>query len=121
MTRRAKVLDERVREVTCSLHPSTLRKPGVPAGIVRHRTMRTSIQIMARKDRAGYGVSPFYLSGSCGKHPHQPGSDPFGNLPEFKFSAARVEKVQTDFAADLPDIVNIKRGTGAWPSKATSK
>ena len=53
MTRRASVLDALEPEATCSLHPATLRRLGVPpGGAVRLTTRRGSVALKARADRA---------------------------------------------------------------------
>jgi formate dehydrogenase major subunit len=98
MTRRSKVLDAVEPEANCSLHPSTLRKLGVePGGHVRLTTKRGSIEIMAREDR---GVSPdmvflpFAFVEAAANVLTNSAVDPYGKIPEFKFSAVKVEKVE---------------------------
>ena len=97
MTRRSKVLDAVEPEANCSLHPKTLKALGVePGGLLRLTTKRGSITVMARADR---GVAedmvflPFAYVEAAANILTNPALDPFGKIPEFKFSAVRVEGV----------------------------
>ncbi|MBV2358735.1 formate dehydrogenase subunit alpha [Thalassococcus sp. CAU 1522] len=98
MTRRASVLDAVEPEANCSLHPSTLRKLGVePGGKVRLTTRRGSVEVMARADRAvapDMVFLPFAYVEAAANILTNPALDPFGKIPEFKYSAVRVEKVE---------------------------
>ena len=98
MTRRASVLDAVEPEANCSLHPSTLRKMGVePGEFVRLTTKRGSITIMARADRAvapDMVFVPFAYVEAAANILTNPAIDPYGKIPEFKFSAVRVEKAE---------------------------
>ena len=104
MTRRSKVLDAVEPEANCSLHPSTLRHLGVePGGLLRLSTKRGSIQIMARADRAvapDMVFLPFAFVEAAANILTNPAVDPFGKIPEFKFSAVKVEKVDETIAAE---------------------
>ena len=104
MTRRASVLDAVEPEANCSLHPSTLRKLGVPAGgMVRLTTKRGSIEIMAREDRAvspDMVFLPFAFVEAAANILTNPAVDPYGKIPEFKFSAVRVEAAEASVAAE---------------------
>jgi formate dehydrogenase major subunit len=104
MTRRASVLDAVEPEANCSLHPSTLRKLGVPAGgTVRLTTKRGSIEIMAREDRAvapDMVFLPFAFVEAAANILTNPAVDPYGKIPEFKFSAVRVEAGEAFVAAE---------------------
>jgi len=95
MTRRATVLDAVEPEANCSLHPATLRKLGVqPGGKVKLTTRRGSIEIMARADRAvaeDMVFVPFAFVEAAANILTNPALDPFGKIPEFKYSAVRVE------------------------------
>ncbi len=95
MTRRATVLDAVEPEANCSLHPKTLRKLGVePGGMVRLTTRRGTIDVMARADRAvseDMVFLPFAFVEAAANILTNPALDPFGKIPEFKFSAVRVE------------------------------
>jgi len=98
MTRRAAVLDWAEPEANASLHPKTLRKMQVkPGEMITVETRRGAINIMARADRA---VSedmifvPFAYVEAAANVLTNPSLDPFGKIPEFKFSACRVGKAQ---------------------------
>jgi formate dehydrogenase major subunit len=103
MTRRAKVLDAVEPEANCSLHPKTLRALGVaPGGMVRLTTRRGSIEIMARADRAvaeDMVFVPFAYVEAAANVLTNSAVDPYGKIPEFKFSAVRIEAV-TPIAAE---------------------
>ncbi len=96
MTRRSKVLDGLEPEANCSLHPSTLRKLGVePGGMLRLTTRRGSVTVMARSDRAvapDMVFLPFAYVEAAANILTNSAIDPYGKIPEFKFSAVRVEK-----------------------------
>ena len=97
MTRRATVLDALEPEANASLHPKTLRKMGVEAGEkIQISTRRGSIEIMARADRAVAEDNVFvpfaYVEAAANLLTNQE-LDPFGKIPEFKFSACRVTKI----------------------------
>ncbi|MFT7594022.1 MAG: formate dehydrogenase major subunit, partial [Paracoccaceae bacterium] len=95
MTRRAKVLDAMEPEANCSMHPATLRKMGVePGGTVRLSTRRGSISVMVRADRAVAQDNvflPFAFVEAAANLLTNAALDPFGKIPEFKYSAVRVE------------------------------
>ncbi|MEO0343917.1 MAG: formate dehydrogenase subunit alpha [Pseudomonadota bacterium] len=104
MTRRASVLDAVEPEANCSLHPKTLRKLGVePGGLVRLTTKRGTVDVMARADRAvaeDMVFLPFAYVEAAANILTNPALDPYGKIPEFKFSAVKVEKVETVIAAE---------------------
>ena len=104
MTRRATVLDAVEPEANCSLHPSTLRKLGVePGAKVRLTTKRGSIEIMARADRAvapDMVFVPFAYVEAAANILTNPALDPYGKIPEFKFSAVKVEAAGEQVAAE---------------------
>lgn len=95
MTRRATVLDNVEPEANASLHPKTLRKLGVQAGdMIRLTTRRGTIEIMARADRAvaeDMVFVPFAYVEAAANVLTNPQLDPYGKIPEFKYSACRVE------------------------------
>jgi formate dehydrogenase major subunit len=98
MTRRSRVLDAVEPEANCSLHPRTLRALGIaPGGRIRLTTKRGSIITMARADRAvaeDMVFLPFAYVEAAANVLTNPALDPYGKIPEFKFSAVRVEKVE---------------------------
>ena len=102
MTRRAKVLDAVEPEANASLHPRTLRRLGVePGGLIRLETRRGVVELMARADRAVAEDNvflPFAYVEAAANILTNPKLDPFGKIPEFKFAACRVSKVQMEAA-----------------------
>ncbi|AZV79433.1 formate dehydrogenase subunit alpha [Parasedimentitalea marina] len=104
MTRRSKVLDAVEPEANCSLNPKTLRQMGVePGDMVRLSTRRGSIEIMARADRAiaeDMVFVPFAYVEAAANVLTNPAIDPYGKIPEFKFAAVRVEKIEGQIAAE---------------------
>ena len=97
MTRRASVLDWAEPEANASMHPRTLRKLGIaPGDKMRIETRRGAIEIMARADRAvseDMVFVPFAYVEAAANVLTNPQLDPYGKIPEFKFSACRVEKL----------------------------
>jgi formate dehydrogenase major subunit len=104
MTRRASVLDALEPEATCSLHPATLRRLGVPpGGRVRLTTRRGDVALKARADRAvaeDMVFIPFAYVEAAANILTNPVLDPFGKIPEFKFAAVRVEAADRAVAAE---------------------
>ncbi|MGR3636901.1 MAG: formate dehydrogenase subunit alpha [Shimia sp.] len=104
MTRRASTLDALEPEANCSLHPSTLRKLGVEAGgYIALSTRRGTVTVMARADRAVASDNvflPFAYVEAAANILTNAALDPYGKIPEFKFSAVRVEKAETPVAAE---------------------
>ena len=96
MTRRATVLDVIEPEANASLHPKTLRRLGVQAGdMVTITTRRGAINIMARADRAvaeDMVFVPFAYVEAAANILTNSELDPYGKIPEFKFSACQVTK-----------------------------
>ncbi|WP_170416830.1 formate dehydrogenase subunit alpha [Ruegeria atlantica] len=104
MTRRAKVLDAVEPEANCSLNPRTLKLMGIePGEMIRLTTRRGSIEIMARADRAiaeDMVFIPFAYVEAAANILTNSAIDPYGKIPEFKFSAIRVEKIEDAIAAE---------------------
>ena len=104
MTRRAKVLDAAEPEANCSLNPRTLKLMGIePGEMIRLTTRRGSIEIMARADRAiaeGMVFIPFAYVEAAANILTNSAIDPYGKIPEFKFSAIRVGKIEDAIAAE---------------------
>ncbi|ANK82444.1 MAG: formate dehydrogenase subunit alpha [Rhizobiales bacterium NRL2] len=104
MTRRTQVLDGLEPEASCSMHPKTLRRLGVgPGDMVRLSTRRGSLLVMARADRAiseDNVFMPFAFVEAAANILTNPALDPYGKIPEFKFSAVRVEKTAGAVAAE---------------------
>ncbi len=95
MTRRSKVLDAVEPEATCSLHPATLKRLGIqPGEPVKLKTRRGEVSVTARADRAvaeDMVFMPFAFVEAAANILTNPAVDPYGKIPEFKFSAVRVE------------------------------
>ncbi|MEM6662278.1 MAG: formate dehydrogenase subunit alpha [Pseudomonadota bacterium] len=96
MTRRATVLDWAEPEANASMHPRTLRALGIaPGDMMRIETRRGAIDIMARADRAvaeDMVFVPFAYVEAAANVLTNPQLDPYGKIPEFKYSACRIEK-----------------------------
>ncbi|MEO0943923.1 MAG: molybdopterin dinucleotide binding domain-containing protein, partial [Pseudomonadota bacterium] len=86
-------------EANCSLHPKTLRALGVrPGEFIQLTTRRGSVSVMARADRAvaeGQVFLPFAYVEAAANILTNSSLDPYGKIPEFKFSAVRVEKAHS--------------------------
>ena len=97
MTRRANVLDRVEPEATANLSPKTLGRMNIAAGdTIRVETRRGQIELKARADRdvpEGTVFIPFCYVEAAANLLTNPALDPFGKIPEFKFCAARIEKV----------------------------
>ncbi|MEM6637283.1 MAG: formate dehydrogenase subunit alpha [Pseudomonadota bacterium] len=95
MTRRSAVLDAVEPEANCSLHPRTLRRLGVaPGEMIRLTTRRGTVSVMARADRAVAEDNvflPFAYVEAAANILTNSALDPYGKIPEFKYSAVRVE------------------------------
>jgi len=104
MTRRSKVLDAVEPEANCSLHPKTLRKLGIaPGEEIKLETRRGQIHIMARSDRSvaeDNVFMPFAFVEAAANLLTNSALDPYGKIPEFKFSAVKVEKIEKNVAAE---------------------
>ena len=104
MTRRARVLDAVEPEANCSMNPRTLKLMGIePGETIRLTTRRGSIGIMARADRAiaeDMVFIPFAYVEAAANILTNSAIDPYGKIPEFKFSAIRVEKIEDTIAAE---------------------
>ncbi len=106
MTRRAATLDALEPEAICGLNPRDMERMDVePGGRVRVATRRGVIELKARSDRdvaEGMVFIPFAFAEAPANMLTNPQLDPMGKIPEFKFAAARVEKVEVE-AADAAE------------------
>jgi formate dehydrogenase major subunit len=102
MTRRASVLDELEPEAVASLSPADLRNLGIAAGAaIRVSTRRGAIELKARADHAvpsGMIFIPFCYAEAAANILTNPQLDPVGKIPEFKYCAAKLEKVVAEAA-----------------------
>ena len=103
ITRRAAMLDALEPEAVASLAPRTLARLGIAAGErVRVTTRRGVIELLARADGAvpeQMAFIPFCFAEAAANALTNPALDPIGKIPEFKFCAARVERVDETAAA----------------------
>ena len=97
MTRRATVLDRIEPEAFAHINPDDLTQWNLtPGEEIRVETRRGSIELLARSDAhvpTGVVFVPFCYSEAAVNFLTNPALDPFGKIPELKFSAARLEKV----------------------------
>jgi formate dehydrogenase major subunit len=95
--RRASVLDGLEPEAVASLSSRDLHRLGVaPGDPVRVVTRRGAIELKSRVDGAipeGVVFIPFCYAEAAANTLTNPALDPFGKIPEFKFCAAKVERV----------------------------
>jgi len=98
------VLDAIEPEAAAQFSPAFLMKHGIkPGDKVRVVTRRGAIELAARADGAlpdGLVFIPFCYAEAAANMLTNPQLDPFGKIPEFKYCAARVEKVATARAAE---------------------
>jgi formate dehydrogenase major subunit len=97
MTRRSTSLDALEPEAIAGLHPREMERMGlVPGDMIKVGTRRGDITLKARADRdvaEGMVFIPFCFAEAPANFLTNPQLDPMGKIPEFKFCAARVEKV----------------------------
>jgi formate dehydrogenase major subunit len=97
MTRRASTLDALEPGPVANLSRGEIARLGIaPGDRVRVSTRRGSIELYARQDDAipdGVVFIPFAYVEAAANLLTNPALDPFGKIPEFKFCAARVERV----------------------------
>ncbi len=97
MTRRASTLDALEPEaVACLSRGELARLQAKPGDLIRVSTRRGVVELTARQDDAmpdGVVFIPFCFTEAAANLLTNPALDPFGKIPEFKFCAARVEKV----------------------------
>ncbi|MEJ2625621.1 MAG: molybdopterin-dependent oxidoreductase, partial [Pseudolabrys sp.] len=98
MTRRASVLDALEPGPTAALSRGTIQKLGIqPGDMVRVSTRRGVLELNSRQDDAvpdGVVFIPFAFFEAAANRLTNPALDPFGKIPEFKYCAARVEKME---------------------------
>jgi formate dehydrogenase major subunit len=97
MTRRATTLDALEPAAVASLSRGDIARLGIaPGDIVRVSTRRGAIELAVRQDDAvpdGVVFIPFAYVEAAANLLTNPALDPFGKIPEFKYCAAKVEKV----------------------------
>jgi formate dehydrogenase major subunit len=104
MTRRAGVLDSIEPEATAFLSPRDMRRLKLwPGDFIRLETRRGAIEVKTRSDRdvpENMVFMPFCYAEAAANLLTNPALDPYGKIPEFKFCAARVEKIDIRTAAE---------------------
>jgi formate dehydrogenase major subunit len=97
MTRRSDVLSNLEPTAIASLNPGQLQALDLKAGErITVTTRRGAVSLVARADTdvpEGVVFMPFCFTEAAANLLTNPQLDPFGKIPEFKFCAARVEKV----------------------------
>jgi formate dehydrogenase major subunit len=97
MTRRSSTLDALEPSAVASISRGTIAKLGIePGDLIRVITRRGVVELASRQDDAvpdGVVFIPFAYVEAAANLLTNPALDPFGKIPEFKFCAARVEKV----------------------------
>ncbi|MBC8242385.1 MAG: formate dehydrogenase subunit alpha, partial [Alphaproteobacteria bacterium] len=104
MTRRATVLDSLEPEAIVGLNRKDMNRLGfAPGDMARVSTRRGAIELTVRQNPncpEGLVFIPFCFAEAPANVLTNPQLDPFGKIPEFKFCAARVEKVEAVQAAE---------------------
>ena len=98
MTRRAQALDAIEPQATVSLTGSDLKRLGAQAGDwLNVASRRGEIRLRARCDDGlapGNIFIPFAYAEAAANLLTNPALDPFGKIPEFKYCAVRIERVE---------------------------
>ena len=98
MTRRTHVLDAIEPSAIAQVSRGTIEKLGIePGDMIRVSTRRGTVELASRQDDAipdGVVFIPFAYVEAAANLLTNPKLDPFGKIPEFKFCAARVEKLE---------------------------
>jgi formate dehydrogenase major subunit len=104
MTRRSSNLDALEPEAIAGLNPREMDRLGLkPGDLVRVSTRRGAVTLKARADRDvadGMVFIPFCFAEAPANMLTNPQLDPMGKIPEFKYCAAKVEKVEMAAAAE---------------------
>jgi formate dehydrogenase major subunit len=98
MTRRAAALDALEPGPVANVSRGTIAKLGIaPGDMVRVSTRRGAVELAARQDDAipdGIVFIPFAFVEAAANLLTNPALDPFGKIPEFKFCAAKIERIE---------------------------
>ncbi|MBI04609.1 MAG: formate dehydrogenase subunit alpha [Pelagibacteraceae bacterium] len=97
MTRKASNLDAIEPEASVSISPYDILKNNIkPGDKIKVSTRRGSLNIRVRQDRSipqGVIFIPFCYNEAAANLLTNPALDPFGKIPEFKYCAAKIEKL----------------------------
>ncbi|HEY1364330.1 MAG TPA: formate dehydrogenase subunit alpha [Xanthobacteraceae bacterium] len=98
MSRRAAMLDALEPGAVASLSRADIARLGIEAGdMIRVTTRRGAVELAVRQDDAipdGVVFIPFAFVEAAANLLTNPALDPFGKIPEFKYCAAKVERVE---------------------------
>jgi formate dehydrogenase major subunit len=98
MSRRAATLDALEPGPVANVSRGTIARLGIaPGDMVRVSTRRGSVELAARQDDAipdGVVFIPFAFVEAAANLLTNPALDPFGKIPEFKYCAAKVERIR---------------------------
>jgi formate dehydrogenase major subunit len=98
MSRRAAMLDALEPGAVASLSRADIARLGIEAGdMIRVTTRRGAVELAVRQDDAipdGVVFIPFAYVEAAANLLTNPALDPFGKIPEFKYCAAKVERVE---------------------------
>jgi formate dehydrogenase major subunit len=98
MTRRAGALDELEPEAIAALNAHDMARLGIsPGAFVKLTTRRGDIVLKARQDREvpeGMVFIPFCFAEAAANILTNPQLDPIGKIPEFKYCAVKIERVE---------------------------
>ena len=98
MTRRATVLDALEPEAMCEMSPNDVHRLGLkPGDMVRLETRRGMIEThlrMAGRIPEGVVFMPFCYAEAAANLLTNPQLDPFGKIPELKYCAVKVERIE---------------------------
>src|ERR1019366_2084265 len=104
MTRRAITLDALEPGPVATISRGTIEKLGIkPGDMFRVSTRRGVVELASRQDDGipdGVVFIPFAFVEAAAKLLTNPALDPFGKIPEFKYCAAKVEKLEAAVAAE---------------------
>ncbi len=104
MTRRSSVLDTIEPEAVAFMSPKDMRRMSLsPGDFIRLETRRGAIEVKVRADRdvpENMVFMPFCYAEAAANLLTNPALDPFGKIPEFKFCAARAERIEMRTAAE---------------------
>ena len=97
MTRRATVLDHIEPEAIVSMNRWDMKRMNIePGDQVKVKTKRGMIVIKVRSDKEipeGMVFIPFCFAEAAANVLTNPQLDPYGKIPEFKYCAAKIEKL----------------------------
>lgn len=100
MTRRSDALDDLEPEAIVTMNSRDMRKLDIHAGdCIQVTTRRGSVKVKVRQDSdvaEGCLFMPFCFAEGAANFLTNPKLDPFGKIPEFKYCAAKIEKLAVE-------------------------